>query len=342
VTAPVLLPEFRDPHAGRLDLASVALSLATLLPVIYGLKEIAKHGLGIQPVVAVVVGAAFGVAFARRQRRLPHPLMDLRLFANRSFSAALAIMLLATVTMGGIFLFASQYLQLVEGLSPLQAGLWLVPPTVVMIASSLLSPAVARRVRPGFALAGALVLGAAGFALISLVPSIDGVLALVIAMGVTQIGWGPLGALCTELVVSSAPPEKAGSASAMSETSGEFGIAMGVATLGSIGTAIYRGQISGTMPAGLPAEAATAAGDTLAGAVAAAGQLPAGVAGELLAAAREAFTSGMNTVAAGAAVVTLLFAVLAVVTLRHLRPGGQDQPEQKVEAAQTETVEAVA
>ena len=140
----LLLPEYRDTQADRLDLTSAALSLAAILPVICGLKELAKDGIETLPMLAIVAGAGFGMLFAFRQRRLTSPLLDLRLFGTRTFSVALGIMLLGTVTMGGIFLFVTLYLRMVEGLSPLQAGLWLVPSALAVVADTMLAPAIAR------------------------------------------------------------------------------------------------------------------------------------------------------------------------------------------------------
>ena len=153
VTAPILLPEYRDPAAGRLDLVSVALMLAAVIPVIYGLKELAQYGAAVVPAVAIAVGAAFCVVFVRRQRRLAHPLLDLNLFRHRTFSVALSSGLVGGVVMAGTFLLATQYLQMVEGLSPLYAGLWLVPMNVAMavatMAGSAARPAGPARVRHG-------------------------------------------------------------------------------------------------------------------------------------------------------------------------------------------------
>jgi DHA2 family multidrug resistance protein-like MFS transporter len=320
VAGPVLLPEYRDPNAaGRLDLTSVALSLAAILPVIYGLKEFAADGFGTLPVVAVVAGAVFGAAFVRRQRRLPDPLLDLRLFSHRAVSAALAVMLLATAIIGGVFLFVTQHLQLVEELSPLRAGLWMVPSALGVIAGNMLAPPVAQRIGPGRAVAGGLVVSAVGLALLTQVGATGSLGLLVVGYSVAFFGIGPLGVLATDLVVGSAPPEKAGAASAMSETTGEFGIALGIATLGSVGTAVYRDQITGSLPADVPAEAAAAAGDTLAGAVAAAESLPAGLAAGLLEPARDAFTSGLNVVTGIGVAAVLAFAVVALVLLRNVR-----------------------
>jgi MFS transporter, DHA2 family, multidrug resistance protein len=327
VTAPLLLPEYRGPQPGRLDLASVALSLAAILPVIYGLKELANNGLQPLPVVAVVAGVAVGVVFVRRQRTLASPLLDVHLFGSRAFSAALAVFLLSGAIMGGIYLFVTQYLQRVEGLSPLRAGLWLVPSTLAMITASLLAPHVARRVRSGWVMAAGLALAGLGLALLTQVGGSGGLAILVAGFTLAGFGMGSPAALTTDLVVGSAPPERAGSAASMSETSGEFGIALGIAALGSIGTAVYRGQISDAIPAGVPSAVTEAAREGLAGAAAAAGQLPAELAHELLAGASEAFVTALTTVSGIGAAAFAGLAVLAAGALRNVAPIGAAQPE---------------
>ncbi|MGH3682492.1 MAG: MFS transporter, partial [Natronosporangium sp.] len=215
----VLLPESRDTQAGRLDLTSVGLSLATILPIIYGIKEVARGGLTAGSVLAVMAGAAVGVVFVRRQHRLESPLLDLRLFRNRTFTTALGVMLVATVMMGGLFLFVSQYLQLVRGLSPLDAGLWLVPPTLAMIATTMLTPRLAQRIGNGYVIGGGMAVSAAGMALLTQIDPHDGLGLAVVALAICTIGLGPVGALVTEIVVGAVPPERAGSAASMSETS---------------------------------------------------------------------------------------------------------------------------
>jgi MFS transporter, DHA2 family, multidrug resistance protein len=327
VAGPVLLPEYRDPRAGRLDLASVALSLAAILPVIYGLKELARSGWGAPPLAAIAAGAAVGLAFVRRQRALADPLLDLRLFADRAFSAALGGMLFGTMLMGAIMVFITQYLQLVQGLSPLRAGLWMLP-AAGATTSFLLSPLVARRVRPALLIGGGLTVSAVGLLAIALADATSGLAALVAGFAVINLGAGPQVTLGTNLVVGAAPPEKAGSAAAINETSGELGFALGIAALGSIGTAVYRAQLADAMPAGVPAEAVEAARETLAGAAAAAGALPAELGVALLDAAREAFTSGMHVVAAVSAVLLVGVAVLVATLLRHVRPIGEAEPDQ--------------
>jgi DHA2 family multidrug resistance protein-like MFS transporter len=319
LTGPLLLPEYRDAHAGRLDLTSVALSLATILPAIYGLKESATHGLQTVPGLGMLVGAAFGVVFVLRQQRLASPLLDLRLFANRAFSAALGGMFGMTL-IGANMLFIAQYLQLVAGLSPLQAGLWMLPGVGGSMAGLLLSPLIARRVRPAHLIASGLLVAVIGFLVLAQASATSGLTVVVVAFVLFNFGCAPLVTLGTDLIVGSVAPEKAGSAAATSETSAEFGFALGIATLGSLGAAVYRGLMADAVPVEVPQLAADAARDTLAGATVAAANLPDPLGVLLLATAREAFTSGMHAAAFVSALVLLGVALLAVTMLRHVRP----------------------
>jgi MFS transporter, DHA2 family, multidrug resistance protein len=319
VTAPALLPEYRDENAGRLDLASVALSLATILPVVFALKEIAKDGLSTGVAGVLAFGLAAGVVFARRQRRLAHPMLDLALFRNRTFAAALCIMLVGALTMGGVFMVISQYLQLVEGLTAAQAGIALVPQAGAVVVGSLIAPRLARRFRPEFVLGFGMLVAAAGIVLFTQITDANGVVLVVLGLSVAAFGMGPQGVLGTEMVIGSVPATKAGAASAMSETSGEFGIAMGIAVFGSIGTAVYRGE----MPATAPAEAR----DSLANAIGTGD--PA-----LLDTARSAFTSGLHTVSTVAAVIVVVFAVAGMIALRtKSRPATKPAIEEVKEPA---------
>ncbi|MFB4317257.1 MFS transporter [Actinomadura sp. 21ATH] len=206
ITGPLLLPEYKDENAGRIDPISVVLSLATILPAVYGVKEIAKHGVQSVPLIALVVGLAFGVVFVRRQLRLDDPMLDLSLFRSRAFSVALGVMLFAAVAMGGIYLFVTQYLQMVAGLSPLRAGLWLLPAAGLLIASSMLAPIAARRIRPGTVTAIGLILSAIGYLTLTQAGAGDNGLAyVVIGFGFIYTGIGPVMGLSVSLIVGSAP-----------------------------------------------------------------------------------------------------------------------------------------
>ena len=266
VVGPTLLPEYRDPKAGRLDLASAALSLGAVLATIYGLKRIAEDGFDWWRTLSIAAGVALGVVFLRRQTTLADPMIDLRLFRTRAFSAALATYALGTFVAFGIFIFIGQYMQLVLGMTPLEAGLWTVPFAGGFIVGSMLTPMIVRRIRPGYVMAAGLGLVAVGFALLTQINERPGVAVLVTGFVIYSLGLAPVFTLATDLVVGSAPPERAGAASAISETASEFGGALGVAILGSIGTAVYRGEMAASLPAGIPAATAEAARETLGGA----------------------------------------------------------------------------
>jgi DHA2 family multidrug resistance protein-like MFS transporter len=328
VLGPMLLPEYRDPEGGRLDLASVALSLVTILPVVYGLKELAKDGPAPLPLAALAIGVAFGAAFVSRQRRLADPLLDLSLFGDRSFSAALSINVCGGIVLGGIFLFVTQYLQLIEGLSPLRAGLWLVPATFAMIAGTMIAPAIAQRIRPAYVMAAGMAIAALGFLLLTRLGGEGDLVVVVAGFTVGLFGLGLPGGVGINMIVGSAPPEKAGSASSMSETSQELGLSLGFATLGSLGVAVYRSRISDAIPSGLPSRAAETARESLAGAVSVADALPAPLGAGLLGSAREAFTAGLTTAAGIGAVVFVALAVLAIATLRHVPAAGEVRTEE--------------
>ncbi|UYM04618.1 MFS transporter [Solicola gregarius] len=332
---PALLPEHRDPNAGRLDLFSVGLSLIAILPAIYGLKELAKDGFATQPTVALAIGIAFAVAFVRRQGRLRDPLLDMGLFANRAFSATLGLNLVAGTIMGGSFLLVTLYLQLVEGLSPLEAGLRLVPINVAMAIASMLAPQLIRKIRPAYVMAAGLVITGLGFSLLTQVDSSGSGWIIIGAFIIASLGIALPSALGMNIIVSTAPPEKAGSASSLSETAGEFGIAFGVATIGSIGTAVYRDRIS--VPAGVPADADSAAREGIEGAVRVAEQLPGSVGVELLDSAREAFTAGLTTAAGIGAIAFFVLAAVAIATLRHLEPSAAVPDESETPAGADES-----
>ena len=333
VVGPVLLPEFRDPKAGRLDLLSAGQSLVAVLLVIYGLKKLAEDGVGWLPALSIVAGVGIGVLFVRRQRTLAHPLIDLRLFGVPAFNASLAAYTLGTLVAFGIYIFIAQYLQLVLGLSPLQAGLATLPSMSAFIVGSMVVPAIARRVRPAYLMSGGMIMAAIGFALLTQVDRASGLAVLIIGSIIYSLGISPVVILATDLIVGSAPVERAGAASAISETSSELGGALGIAIFGSIGTAIYRLAMWDAVPGGLPPEATEAARSTLGGAVAVAGQLPGHLSEQLLGSARAAFTHAFELTAAISAAVSLVTAIGAVILLRGLRAGSELEGESNAESA---------
>jgi DHA2 family multidrug resistance protein-like MFS transporter len=312
-----LLPEYRDPLAGRPDLLSAALSLAAVLSMIFGLKRMAQDGVGVVPVLTIVAGVAVGALFVRRQLRLPDPLIDLRLFGVRAFSTSLATYGLAILVLFGGFLFLPQYLQLVLGMSPLMAGLWTLPWALAFVVGSLVTPALTRRILPARLMCGGLLLASLGFGLFTRLGPSTGFALFAGGSSLFALGFSPVFTLTTDLVVGSAPPERAGAASAISETSGEFGGALGIAIFGSIGVALYRRMMAGALPPGLPADAVAQAQATLGGAVAVAAQLPGPLGRQLTETASAAFLRGIHVCAAISFVGSLGLAGLVLFGLRQ-------------------------
>ncbi|WP_157248673.1 MFS transporter [Nonomuraea typhae] len=328
VGAPFLIPEYRAPKSGGLDLTSVLLSMLTLLPIVYGVKELAKSGAGVVSLGTLAAGLLFGVIFVRRQLRLENPLLDMRLFANKVFSGALGVFMLSAIALGGVYLLFTQYLQLVAGLSPLEAGLWILPAALALVAVSTLSPVLARRVRPAYVISGGALLSVLGYLLMTQVGSVAGLPMLITGFYVLYPGIAPAMALNTALVIGAAPPEKAGAASAVNTTASDLGTSLGVAVLGTVGTAVYRAA----MPAGAP--------DTLSGALVAAEDLPGQAGAALAAAARAAYTDGLNVAGGIAAALVAGAIVLALTTLRKV-PATQHTQAAEPEPA-TEREEVVA
>jgi DHA2 family multidrug resistance protein-like MFS transporter len=327
ITGPFFLPEYRDTSAGRLDLTSVGLSLAAILPAIYGLKELARDGLGPIPLAAIVVGSAVAIVFVMRQTRLADPLLDLRLLRQRAFSAALATNLVLGIVMAGASFVGTLYLQMVAGLSPIVAGLWLVPQNVAMAIGFLAAPRLAERFGTTRVVTSGLGVAGLGLLVMSRVPSADGQAWVVGAFVVTAAGIAPAMALMIGLVLGSAPPEKAGSAASLNETSGEFGIALGIASLGTLASFVYRSVLA--IPASVPEDAADAAREGIATALVAASQMPTPTGAELVEAARTAFTAGLNGVGLIGGIV---FLGLACVTALTFRPAAQEHPAPPIDA----------
>jgi DHA2 family multidrug resistance protein-like MFS transporter len=256
-------------------------------------------------------------------------LIDPRLFRIPTFNVSLATNVLTVFVAFGYFVFVAQYLQLVLGLSPLQAGLWSLPSSVGFIVGSNVSPRFVHRFRPALVLGGSLALAAIALVLLSQVSGENGLAVVVAASVVISLALSPVFTLTTELIVGSAPPERAGVASGISETGAELGGALGIAILGSIGTAVYRSAVADGLPAGVPSEAAAIALDTLGGAVGVAQQLPGPLGTALLDIARDAFVQGLSVAAGISAAVAIGAAIMAVVFLRRVpaRAEHVQQPE---------------
>jgi len=322
VLGPLLLPEYRDPDAGKLDLVSAAMSLVAVLAVVYGLKQLAQDGLEPPAAIAILAGLVAGYLFVRRQRRLTDPLIDLRLFRERAFSASLAVYTLGILVMFGAFLFTFQYFQLVADHSPFRAGVLTLPSFASFMVGAMVAPAIVKRIQPAYLMAGGLAIAAVGFAAMTQVSADGGVGVLVAASVVFSLGLAPLFTLTNDLIIGAAPPERAGAASALSETGAELGGALSIAVLGTIGTAVYRSRVTDDLPDGIPAGEAEIARDTLGGAVAVSEDLPSSLADDLLTTAREAFTVALQVSALTSAVLALVTVAVALIFVRGVRSTG--------------------
>ncbi|MFG3102706.1 MFS transporter [Streptomyces sp. NPDC048182] len=310
VCGPWLLPESKSAHPGRFDWRSVPLSMAAVLPVVYGLKEIPSEGWHPLYVVSVTVGLLFGALFVHRQRTGAAPMIPPALLRGHGFTPALVLNLVCSFAMLGSAIFTTQYLQSVLGKAPLEAALWsLLPSVLIGVAAPVTGVIVARGAHRGYVVAAGFAISAAGYAMLILTGT-DALWLALAAAGVLAAGAVVVISQLTDLAMTSAPVERAGTASSLLETSAEFGGALGMAVLGSIGTAVYRHG----MPAGAPAEAR----ETLGGALESAARLPGGTGNELLDAAREAFTGGMHAAAIAGTVILLLAALGAGVALRRV------------------------
>ncbi|RZQ65221.1 MFS transporter [Amycolatopsis suaedae] len=309
VLGPILLPEAADPNPGRFDPLSAVLSLATTLPVVYGIKTMAKEGIEPTGVAAVLAGLAFGAWFVRRQTVLADPMIDLSLFRRRAFGASVLTNLLSVLAFTGLMLLTPQYLQLVLGLRPFEAALWMLPATAAGVLGAVAAAQAPRWFAPPKVICTGLLLAAAGLLALLGTGVVGGLPVLVASFVLMGAGVSLADTLTNDLIISTAPPERAGAASAISETAFELGGAMGVAVIGTVAGTVYS--------AGLPEQADPVARETLGGAVAVAQTLPAEQGAALLDAARTAFVDGMHIAAAVGAALLVYAGTQAAILLRN-------------------------
>ncbi|WP_426319964.1 MFS transporter [Microbacterium sp. E-13] len=313
VLAPLLVPESRDPKPGRIDGPGIALSMATMIPVVFGIKELAVHGFVVAAWLPILIGLGFGVVFVRRQLRAATPMLDMRLFRLGSFSGALLVNLLSVIALVGFLFFVAQHLQLIAGLSPMESGLVLVPGLAMMIIAGLAVVPIAKRWPARVVVPGALVFSLAGYVTVALATGPESIGVLAVAFVSLGMGIGAAETVSNELVLSSAPPAKAGAASAVSETAYELGAVLGTTVLGGILTALYRTNL--VVPDGVPDAAAAAASETLAGAVHAADTIGGTTGAALFEAAATAFDQGVTVTALIGAALVVVAGVIAATTL---------------------------
>jgi DHA2 family multidrug resistance protein-like MFS transporter len=320
ILGPRLLQEYRDRHAGRLDLISAAMSLAALLPAIQGLKLIAADGFGALPLALLAAGVAVGVGLLRRQRQIAYPLVDPSLFRQPRFTSAVMAYGLSCFALFGLFVLVTQYLQLVLGLSPWEAGLATAPSAVASAAGSLGAPGLASWFEPRRVLVGGLVTAIAGVAMLEISVGRFGLAGMVAGTVVFSLGLAMAFTPAYEMIVTCAPPERSGAAAAIAETASELSGSTGIALLGSVGTVVYRHDLFKSLPEGLSTAVAQRAAATIGSASAISAGLPSAVGEPLLGSARAAFSEALQFAAAAAGVA---IAVACVVVIRAGRAGAK-------------------
>jgi len=314
VLVPFLVPEFAVDKTRRFDLPGAVLSLLAVLPVVYGVKQIAAQDAHALDYGAIAFGLAAAALFVVRLRTARHPMLDTRLFTDRGFRSALLCTMAAMFALVGNAVFTTQYLQSVLGMSPLVSALWSLAPTVVVGAAAPTAVSVARQVGSAVVEGVGFLLAAVGFLSLTLA---DTDALVVVLLGATVLAAGLVSVLSVagENAMRTISPERAGSASALMETANELGGALGMALLGSVGAWAYRSGLD--LPAGVPAPAADAAHETLGGALAVAGSLPDRLGGPVVDAARLAFVDALHTEVMVGAALMLLAAVVTFATARR-------------------------
>lgn len=312
---PFLVPESKDPSPGNVDYISIILSIATMLPIVFAIKNLAKGGALEITAVAIIGGLTAGTIFVRRQLSRSNPMLDVRLFTVRAFTGAVLVNLLAIFSLVGFIYFVSQHLQLVLGKSPLQAGLILVPGLAMTIVSGLAAVPLVKRFPPFLVVSTALMISAAAYAFVALTGQNGSAGTLLFAFVLLGIGVGASETVSNDLILSTVPPEKAGAASAVSETAYEVGSVFGTALLGSVLLSSYQRHL--LLPHGLSAEQENNARETLGGAVNVASELPSPLGGQLLDSAFHAFDSGVALTSGIGAGLMIVAASLAFWSLRR-------------------------
>ncbi|WP_017584450.1 MFS transporter [Nocardiopsis valliformis] len=318
VAGVLVLPEYRAERPDPLDTLSVLLSFTAVLPLVWAIKTTAEE-LALSPAggAALLFGLLTGAVFVLRQRRLAVPLVDVSLFANRRFTGAVLAGALMMFSLVAMMLHTAQFLQLVEGFSPLGAAFLLLPVLAAVAVTSTLSATAARLWSYRTVFVGGALTSASGMLVLGFTPAAPPIWWVLLGSALVGMGVGPVVALAVDVVVAAVSPDRAGAASAVSETANEFGAAMGIAVLGTVSAAAYRAGIQAQLPDGVPAERAEAISSSLGAALAVAEHLPTGAAESLAASAREAFVSGMAATGMVGAALLLALGLGLIVLLRQ-------------------------
>ena len=322
-----LLPDSRDPKVGPMDHRGLVLSAAAVGLIIWAIIEGPRWGWTSVPILGGLIGGVgLLIVFVLVERRLAHPMLDVRLFKNARFTAASCSITTAFFALFGFIFLITQFLQLVQGFTPLQAGVRTLP---FAIATGIMSP-LAIVLMHRFGSKAVVTLGllvmAAGF-LIAATVKVDTpyVGAVLISMVTIAAGLGLATSPATDSVMGALPPEQAGAGAAVNDTTREFGGTLGVAVVGSVFLSVYGAKvIDGYRSLGLPEQYESIVRESMGGGLAVAGQLPADVAAQLAGVVKGAFIDGLSR---GSLVSALVVSVGAVVAWRYLpaRAGSSDQ-----------------
>jgi EmrB/QacA subfamily drug resistance transporter len=317
VAGQFVLPESKDPTGERLDPIGAVLSIVGLVAVLWAIIEAPSKGFSDPAVTGGLVGGLVVLAlFVLWELHTDHPMLDVRFFENRRFTAASATLAMVFFAMFGSSFLITQYLQTVLGFSALEAGVRMLPMPAAMIFMSTQAPRLVERLGSKRVVAGGLFTVALGLVLVSLSPVHDGYSHVLVAMCILSAGMGLTMAPATESVMGSLPPEKAGVGSAMNDATRYVGGSLGVAIIGSIFASSYRPGITSKVAGlGLPHEALATARDSVGGAMSVAGTLPSNVGRALSEIARVEFVDAMAPSLRAAAVVVLAAAALVIAFL---------------------------
>ncbi len=312
-----LVPESRSPNPGRVDYPGVLLSITGLVLVVYGIIEGGDTGSWLTTSVLgpIAAGLAATALFIWHEARSDHPSLDVRLFRDPRLSAAAAAIALVFFAMGGVYFFISFYTQNVRGFSPLHAGLLTIPLAVGQLVLATRNAGLVRRF-------GARAVCTTGLAVMScalvgyhFLGTATPVWLLELTFGVQGCGMGLVMPSATEGVMSVVPRERGGAGSAITNTSRQVAVALGVAVLGSVLAQVYRSRLTPYLSV-LPGKARAGATVSIAETQQLAAQLgPAG--NRLLAAASSSFVDAMHVTA----LISVLIAVAGAVAIAAWMPG---------------------
>ncbi|UQE73607.1 DHA2 family efflux MFS transporter permease subunit [Gordonia sp. PP30] len=339
LTVPGTRPEAAHPF----DVPGLALSIAGLGLLTFSVIEGPHHGWSsARTIGGLVLAVVILAGFVMRQLRVAHPILDVRLFANRYFATAATMIAVAFFALFGFIFLITQFFQAVQGYGPLAAGVRTLPFAAVMAVFSPVAMALAHRFGPRpVATAGALFM-TAGFALVETASRTSGYWQLVVwSMALMAVGLAFISGPCTQVIMDALTPAQAGAGSAVNDTTREIGGALGVAVLGSVLTSVYAAGVSDRFAAlGVPHAATdTAAGSVMAG-VEVAHRAPPGAVTTLTVTVQDVFVDGLHSAVWVAVAVTAAAAVLGFVALRGVPRGHVAGPEPEREPAEAAALPA--